>query len=249
MKYKYLLWLLLSLSIATEGFTRERYRIAEVESSAKLIDDSQPIRKQDSLFLLQYQQGLQEQMRVKKGVAAVNLTVGAVEGNMGNWVADALVEVSGGYFSKGADMALVNNGGLRAPIAKGDITLGSLYSVFSFDNTIAMIEIEGQYLKELFASFTPKKAHAIGGARVVIDSGQIEQILINKDPIDEHRVYRVITVDYLARGNDGCESFLKSHSTDVSPRTLRSVMIDYVESLTRQGKPIMATIDGRINIK
>lgn len=62
------------------------------------------------------------------------------ETNIGNFCADALRKVIN------ADVAMVNGGGIRADLLKGEITYNDLLSVFPFNNTICTATITGQQL-------------------------------------------------------------------------------------------------------
>ncbi|MDD3980382.1 MAG: 5'-nucleotidase, partial [Proteiniphilum sp.] len=60
--------------------------------------------------------------------------------------------------------------------------------------------------------------------------------------------YRVVTLDYLAEGNDNMTAMrnaLTQHNTGV---TLRDVMIDHVKEESRRGHAIRSALDGRITI-
>lgn len=60
------------------------------------------------------------------------------ETTIGNFCADAYR-----YVAK-ADIALVNGGGIRADLPKGDITYADLFAVHPFGNTLCMVEATGQ---------------------------------------------------------------------------------------------------------
>lgn len=45
-----------------------------------------------------------------------------------------------------ADISFVNGGGIRAPMASGEITFNDIFSVFPFNNQIVTAEISGQIL-------------------------------------------------------------------------------------------------------
>jgi len=77
------------------------------------------------------------------------------ETNLGDLCADAYLTVAG------ADIAFVNGGGIRAKIAKGDITYGSLIKVHPYGNTLTMVEANGQEILdalELGSRFTQAKS-------------------------------------------------------------------------------------------
>lgn len=62
------------------------------------------------------------------------------ETNLGDFCSDALRVMTD------ADMSFVNGGGLRAPMASGDVTFNDIFSVFPFNNQIVTAEISGQIL-------------------------------------------------------------------------------------------------------
>lgn len=59
---------------------------------------------------------------------------------LGNLVADSVAELSG------ADIALVNGGGIRASLYEGDVYRSDLYAVCPYDNTIIVLEMTGRAL-------------------------------------------------------------------------------------------------------
>lgn len=60
------------------------------------------------------------------------------ETNLGDLCADAYRAVSG------ADIALVNGGGIRADIPAGDITYGQIIKVHPYGNALCVVEATGQ---------------------------------------------------------------------------------------------------------
>ena len=72
-----------------------------------------------------------------------NRLVRKSETNLGNLCSDALRLVTG------ADISFVNGGGLRAPMAAGDISFNDLFSVFPFNNQIVTAEVTGQILIDM----------------------------------------------------------------------------------------------------
>ncbi len=65
------------------------------------------------------------------------------ETNLGDFCSDALRSTTG------ADIAFVNGGGLRAPLASGDVTFNDIFSVFPFNNQVVTAEITGQILLDM----------------------------------------------------------------------------------------------------
>ena len=86
-----------------------------------------------------------------------NRLVRIKETNLGDLCADAFREVMG------ADIGYANGGGLRAPIAKGDVTFNDILSVFPFNNQVVLAEVKGQDIKdflELAVKYWPTESGA-----------------------------------------------------------------------------------------
>ena len=95
------------------------------------------------------EQALAEQVNQVVGYSEVDLldrdmqqqrVVRWQETNLSDWVADAMRVVGGGQ------IGFMHGGGLRAPIRKGNITLGDLIAVIPFNNRLAKVEMTGQQL-------------------------------------------------------------------------------------------------------
>ncbi|MGT2925096.1 cell surface ecto-5'-nucleotidase Nt5e [Streptococcus caviae] len=73
------------------------------------------------------------------------------ETNLGNAVADALLDYGQTGFSHKSHLAVTNGGGLRETIAKDKpVTKGDIIAVLPFGNTVSQIAVKGQSIKEMF---------------------------------------------------------------------------------------------------
>ncbi|MBU3197751.1 5'-nucleotidase C-terminal domain-containing protein [Clostridium estertheticum] len=69
------------------------------------------------------------------------------ESQLGNWMADVVKN----YSKSKAEVGVVNNGGIRlSPIAKGNVTVGTIFNIMPFDNTICTVTMTGAQLKYIF---------------------------------------------------------------------------------------------------
>lgn len=94
------------------------------------------------------------------------------------------------------DLAIVNSGGLRQSIPKGEITRNLIYSVLPFDNRILVVRIKGSALLENLAL----EEAIVAGAR---DKGGGNWVFDDGRPIDRDATYSVATVDFLYFGGAG----------------------------------------------
>ena len=84
--------------------------------------------------------------------------------------------------------------------------------------------------------------------RLVAEGGKVKNVTIDGKPVDRNRTYHIVTLDYLAEGNDNMSAFRNALSSVNTGITLRDVMIDYVKEQTRRGSEIESVLDDRITI-
>lgn len=103
-------------------------------------------------FIASVKKGYESEVSRVIGKTTVDLTtlnlttnkraVRNAETNLGDFCADALRTVLG------SDVAIMNGGGIRDNIAKGDITYNNLLSVFPWSNMGCVMEVTGQQIKD-----------------------------------------------------------------------------------------------------
>jgi 2',3'-cyclic-nucleotide 2'-phosphodiesterase (5'-nucleotidase family) len=84
---------------------------------------------------------------------------------------------------------------------------------------------------------------------LVIRDKAIESVTIGGNPLDEKATYRVVTVDYLAEGNDNMEALTQATGYTDSHIMIRDAMTTYIKKLTSENKLIDANADERLYIK
>ncbi|MCF6466161.1 5'-nucleotidase C-terminal domain-containing protein [Clostridium sp. Cult2] len=130
------------------------------------------------------------------------------ESNFGNLMTDAMLSITG------ADVAITNGGGIRAPIEVGEITKGNVLEAFPFGNYGVLMEIKGvDILNALEHGVTeyPESAGKfpqVAGMTYKIDptgeaGNRVKDLKIKGEPIDLNKVYKLATNDFMAVGGDG----------------------------------------------
>ena len=94
--------------------------------------------------------------------------VRTMETNLGDFAADAYLYAGRQYVKEAGldmtvDLALANGGGIRASIPAGKISMNTLYTVFPYGNTVALVTITGEQLLEVLEASTFCTPTAIGG--------------------------------------------------------------------------------------
>ena len=156
-------------------------------------------------------------------------------------------------FNEQPDFSVYNIGGMRAAIAKGDITVGDVLNVAPFENKICFVTLTGSKVLELFEQIAHRGGEAVSSTvkMVITHDGKLKQATINGKKINSEAQYRIATIDYVVQGNDGMKAFI--HGTNlISPQTennnLRNIITNYFRQLSAQGKTVTSQLDGRISI-
>ncbi|MEW8957079.1 5'-nucleotidase C-terminal domain-containing protein [Clostridium sp.] len=117
------------------------------------------------------------------------------------------------YMAKAGEtqIAITNGGGLRVPLSKGDITVGNLYEVMPFDNTLVTMKLKGSDLKRVLENGIDNKE--VGwvqyyGLRVFYDKdapfgNRITSMrLLDGTKIENDKYYTVATNDFMMDKGD-----------------------------------------------
>lgn len=111
-----------------------------------------------------------------------------------------------------ADIAITNGGGIRAPLQAGEITIGDLYTIIPFDNTLFTMELKGSDIKKAIEHGIMPANMGWGqfsGIKVWYDKDakageRVTSIrLQDGTPLDMDKYYKVVTNDFMATGGDG----------------------------------------------
>ena len=147
-----------------------------------------------------------------------------------NLVADVIHETMKTEFD------IENVGGVRAPLVKGPITYGDMFTMDPFGNTVVTFKISGSDLKALLAKAVP----AVSGIRYEVQNGLLTAATINGKPIVDNVVYVGSTNSYLASQPE-----MKSATEKVDTKRAR---LDLVMEYIRSKKTVSPSYDGRRKI-
>ena len=185
------------------------------------------------------------------GEAAVSLERFLPESPLMNFAADALLTMAQEVTGEHVDIAITNRGGLRSTIPAGKITLGDMYKVFPFENTLVLLTLNGEQLMQLCREVASVGGEAVAGIRLVITpQGELVSASVAGMPVDMARDYRIATSDYLSQGNDRMTALALGTERDVrSDIIVRDLLVQYVMNIAAKGKALTAVCDGRITVE
>lgn len=163
-----------------------------------------------------------------------------------NFMAD-FVEMRGKELAGNVDLSIVNKGGIRNSIEKGDVSAGDIITLMPFFNIVQVIDISGEDLIKAFNTMASQNGNGVSAnVEAVYDpeSDECVEIKIDGKDIDPKRTYRVATIDYLAEGGDYMESLTDHELVGQSDKFLFEDMLDYFRS--GRGKKLASSTKQRM---
>jgi 2',3'-cyclic-nucleotide 2'-phosphodiesterase (5'-nucleotidase family) len=251
--YKRFLFGISAITLLILSSCATHYSVSDIKTKQYPVNDS-TIASLDSAaynYIKPFRDTLDKIMSEIIVYSEQNVGKGTPEGLLGNFTTDALLNQTNlkcdSLKIKHADFAFGNSGGLRMSLPTGEVTLGRVFELMPFENTILILEMNHEQLKNLFQYIVQRKGIPLAGIRLKISKTDYQDVTINGMPYDSTKTYRVATNDYLANGGDGM-MFLRDvqSKTDIELK-VRDSYIREMRNLNQQGKKLKVVLDGRVS--
>lgn len=229
----------LSLSFNVEA--DDTVTLASVTGSTANIRDMKASLAEDPgvlAILKEYKEDLEpilsEELTVTENEISHDLTNRQVS-PMGQFIAKTMAHLGE------TQIAIINGGGIRGGFEAGPITMGDMYSILPFDNTLVTLKVTGAKLKELIDHGINSPDFRSGqfyGINVWYDgtapykSRVTRMTLLDGTPIEDDTVYSVSTLDFVYTGGD---KYNFSGATDVVDTylPLRDLIADELRTMEK----------------
>ncbi len=144
------------------------------------------------------------------------------------------------------DVSMINRGGLRTTLPKGEIKTMTMFEMMPFENEIVFLKLKGDVMLEFINHMAARGGEGVSGTRFGIKADKALQPEIGGKPLDTAKEYWLVTSDYIANGGDGSEILAKSTDRIDTGIKARDMFIQYFKRLGKEGKTVTAKTDGRI---
>ncbi|NEN05658.1 ExeM/NucH family extracellular endonuclease [Diaminobutyricibacter tongyongensis] len=172
------------------------------------------------------------------------------ESTLGNLVADSLLTTLSPADLGGAEIGVVNPGGLRAELlygADGSITYAQANAVLPFVNNLWTTTLTGAQFKQALEQQWQRNADGTMPSRPFLNLGlsknvsytfdasraegdRITSIIVNGQPIDPAKPYRIGSFSFLVQGGDNFRAFAAGTNTKDSGLIDRDAWIAYLQN-------------------
>lgn len=173
------------------------------------------------------------------------------ETNLGDLVVDAIL------WGTGADCAISNGGNVRASIPAGPITMGDLLTVLPFGNMVTVIEVTGKDIKDAlifgadaYPGTAGKFPHVSNLSYEIHKEGDkyvVKNILLDGAELEDDRVYKLATNDFMAVGGDGYTMF-EGKKQVMLQGLMVDLVVDYIKHLMGDTGEFEYHAEGRIKV-
>ncbi len=150
-----------------------------------------------------------------------------------------------------ADVAIMNNGGIRADLPEGTVTWGQAYQVQPFQNRLLRLTVKGSVLQDaLEQCVAGSQDHLpdchVAGAEVWYDPRKevrkrISRVHLGGKDLDKDRTYTLVVSDFMATGGSGFGMLVGSPKEDLD-------VVD-VDALTRYLGVLRAPVEAPADVR
>jgi 2',3'-cyclic-nucleotide 2'-phosphodiesterase (5'-nucleotidase family) len=215
-----------------------QYYVTKIEGKKIGITENQTGSTEIENYIKPYRENIDKNLNEVLAYCPINLDKsGEWQTNIGCFLADITLEKSNPIFlkreQKSIDVCLLNHGGIRTIIPKGNVTARNAYEVMPFENSAIVIGLKGEQIVEI-ANYivSEKKPHPLAGMTFTITKdNSVKNIQILGKPLELEKVYYVVTSDYLSNGGDNMIFFKKGVSRTDLDYKLRNIIIDYFKDV------------------
>ena len=196
---------------------------------------------------------MEKQMQVVIAHTDQELESFAPESPLSNFLTDILLNESSKYIKDtlfdNLDLSMLNFGGIRTSMPSGNVTVGDLYRITPFDNYLTFIMLKGCELRKALEKFTDQFNAPYSGAEITFKNNRVTQILIQGKPIDDNRLYKLVTLNFISDGGDHLLEGVQYEKIEYTTTTFREFLILELKAMTARGEKVTGKKDGRAAFK
>ena len=219
--------------------SKQNYQVSKIEGKRITITDKEIQEPTIENYIKPYRKHINEELDSILAYCPVTLdkSNGKWQTTIGNLMADVSLQRGNMVFKarekKTIDLCILNQGGIRSILPKGNVTSRTAYAIMPFENSLVVIALKGEQIFELVDYFIDaKKPQPLSGITFTISKDNVaKNILIQGKPVEKETTYYVATNDYLSNGGDNMNFFKKGTQKFDLDYKLRNILIDYFKEV------------------
>lgn len=225
--------------------------IKSYSGTAVMLTDSAALEDSASTAIIApYKLGLDSIIDKVLNISDVEMVKDKPESLLGNFVSDACLAEANRHYrpadGKNADFCVLNSGGLRASLPKGEITLRNIYELMPFENKLVVLTLSGEKCRKLFNYIANADGQPVAGLRLTLEGEKVEEAIVDGKAFNPEETYKVVTSDYLAGKGDHMQCFENPIMKEEIDYKIRDAIVAFIEREKSEGRHLSATFEGRI---
>ena len=224
-------------------------QLTKITAKTTVVDSTVASTTTITDFVAPYKKQLTTKMEQVLSYTPINLTRedGKLQSTLGNLMADMCLDIANPLYQEKTnntiDFAMFNNGGIRAPIPKGAVTMQHAFQLMPFENELVVATLTGEKVAELVSFFIENnRAHPLSKEINLILDGKDYTLMIHGKPLERTKTYNVLTSDYLQNGGDHMDFFKNPVTLTPLDYKVRDAIIDYF----KKTDTIKVSLDNRV---
>lgn len=188
-------------------------------------------------------------VKEKIGYAPEDILRKRPEGKLNDMLVDMLMAACEEATGQKVDVGLLNYGGVRTEIHKGNVILDNIMSMLPFDNYIYLVRLKGSDLKNIYETMTRYGIQLVGGVKLVFTKeNELVSIEIGGKALEEDKEYTLATVDFLLDGGDHFQAAKNALELVGTGVLLRDGVLAQLRKMVEEKGVIEYRTDGRIAV-
>jgi len=163
-----------------------------------------------------------------------------------NFATDILLAATPEQFGIQADMAILNSGGIRADMPKGDIIKDDMLSMFPFHNRLVLVELKGKDFKEMIDRVFGRRPQPFSGVELRYQDRALVSATVKGEQIDPDKTYYLATVDFLLGGGDRMKLGTGAVDIKYTDQDVIDLVLAFLAKEQAAGRPIVGVTDDRL---
>ena len=217
----------------------EKLQLSKIEGTQIPITDSIAVDSKIEAFVKPFRDNIQKDLDSVLAYSANTYSKNDGELNtaIGNFMADAVYSEGNPVFKSRTgldiDMVMLNHGGIRSDLNKGNVSKRTAFQLMPFENSIVVIALKGTQIDSLIDYLSQsKRAHPISKLKLVLNKDfKVVDAKIKGKKIVQNNTYYVATNDYLYNGGDNMRFFKPNDSVYYLNYKVRNALIDKFNKL------------------
>ena len=219
--------------------SKQNYNVTKIEGKRITITEKENQVPEIENFIKPYREHINNDLDSILAYCPETLdkSTGKWQTTIGNLMADVTLSRGNTVFQsqekKNIDICLLNSGGIRSILPKGNVTARTAFEIMPFENSLVVIALKGDQIIEMVDFFiAEKKSHPLAGVTFTIDKNKVaKNILVQGKQVQKETIYYVGTNDYLSNGGDNMNFFKKGVQKFDLQYKLRNILIDYFKEV------------------